>query len=120
MDNVYIAQLEKARSSAKTQMVLGIIATAFGVFLMFIGMYIYILNVLDAALAENEYALVEAIKTFMIYMLVSQPFLGAGVPCLIIGIVKRAKLGRRIKEAYAQAQYAAQWQIPVADSQPRV
>ena len=107
MDHVYIAQLEKARSSAKTQMILGIVATAVGVLLMFIGMYIYVLNVLDAALAENEYALIAAIKTFMIYVLVSQPFLGAGIPCLIIGIIKRAKFGRQIKQAQAQLAYSA-------------
>ena len=101
MDNVHIAQLEQARSSAKKQMVLGIIATAVGVLLMFIGMYIYFLNAVDAALAENEYALIEAIKTYMIYVLVAQPFLGVGVPCLIIGIVKNAKIGRQIKQAQA-------------------
>ena len=107
MNNVHIAQLEQARSSAKTQMILGIVATAVGVLLMFIGMYIYFLNAVDAALAENEYALIEAIKTYMIYVLVSQPFLGAGIPCLIIGIIKRAKFGRQIKQAQAQLAHSA-------------
>lgn len=102
MNEVYIAQLEQERSRAKTKMILSIICVATGVLLIFIGLFVFMNQVMNAAMIEDEYAAIGAVKTYLIFILVSQPFLGVGIPCTIVGIVRVSKLGRRISRARAQ------------------
>lgn len=102
MNEVYIAQLEQERSRAKTKMILSIICVAVGMLLIFIGLYVVMDQMLHAAMVEDERAVIGAMKTYLIFILVSQPFLGVGIPCTIVGIVRVSKLGRRISQARAK------------------
>ena len=82
MDTPQMQQLQRKRSSAKTKMILGIIFTAVALLLEIIGII----------LLCDHYTEEEGV----IFVVLSLPFWGVGLPFMIIGIVKLIKSNRQI------------------------
>ena len=93
MQSTQMQQLLDEHSSAKKKMILGIVFTAIAFFLEIIG-----INLLSSWYTEEE---------GLIFIFLSLPFWGVGLPFLIIGIVKLIKSNAQISRLRAQEAQAA-------------